>query len=80
MAAPLKTLIPRTTAGVSRALSREAASTRMHHQAAEPSSTPATTSAGPLNERPVPKPRVAASAANERIVAGLVIVRPSVDA
>src|SRR5439155_1587800 len=42
MAAPLKTLIPRTTAGVSRALSREAASTRMHHQAAEPSSRPAT--------------------------------------
>src|SRR3989442_1663952 len=79
MATPLKTLIPRTTAGVSRALSREAASTRMHHQAAEPSSTPATTSPGPAKEPPVPKPSAAASAANEMIVAGLVIVSPSVE-
>src|SRR5256714_3840924 len=57
IAAPLKTPIPRTTAGVSRALSKEAASTRMHHHAPEPSRTPPTTSAAPVTERPAPKPR-----------------------
>src|SRR5439155_5487751 len=79
IARPLNVLIPRTIAGVSRARSSEAAVTRMHHHAAEPSSTPATTSAGPANEPPVPRPSVAASAANEMIVAGLVTVSPRVE-
>src|SRR5438132_12347812 len=79
IARPPNVLIPRTTPGVRRARSSEAASTRMHHHAAEPSSTPATTSAGPANEPPVPKPRVAARAANEMIVAGLVTVSPRVE-
>src|SRR5438309_2265581 len=79
MARPLQVLIPRTTRGVRRARSSDAARTRMPHHAADPSSTPATTRAGRKNEPLVPRPSVAASAANEMIVAGLVIVRPTVE-
>src|SRR5712692_3069169 len=79
IARPLKALMPRTTRGVRRVRSIEAARTRMHHHAADPSSTPATTSAGRTNDPLVPMPSVAASAAKEMIVAGLVIVRPTVD-
>src|SRR5438309_6804066 len=80
IARPLNVLIPRTTPGVRRARSSEAATTRMHHHAAEPSSTPATTEAGRISDPPVPKPSVAAKAAKETIVVGLVMVNPNVDA
>src|SRR5712692_407209 len=80
MARPLNTLTPRTTAGVMRARKRDTPMARTHHHAAGPNSTPATTSAGLARPVPTPNPSVAASAANETIVAGLVIVRPRVDA
>lgn len=80
MAAPLNVLIPRTTEGVMRARSKDAPATKTHHHAAEPRSTPSVTEAGLSNEPDVPKPRVAARAANDRIVVGFVIVNPTVDA
>ncbi len=80
IARPLTVPIHPTTAGVNRARNADAATTSTTHHAAEPSSTPPTTTKeGRANEPPVPSPRVAARAANETIVAGLVIVRPSVD-
>src|SRR5438132_1960809 len=80
IARPLNVLIPRTTPGVRRARSSDAATTRMPHHAAEPSSTPATTEAGRISDPPVPKPSVAARAAKDTMVVGLVMVNPSVDA
>ena len=53
--------------------------TKIAHQATEPQNTPATTAAAPAGP-PVPAPMLANSAANDRIVAGLVIVRPYIDA
>src|SRR5690349_1965100 len=63
-----------------RVRSSDTPTTRTHHHATEPSSTPITTSEGRRNEPPVPSPSVAASAAKDTIVAGLVIVSPRVDA
>ena len=80
IARPLNVLIPRTTPGVRRARSSDAATTRMPHHAVEPSSTPATTEAGRISDPPVPKPSVAARAAKDTMVVGLVMVNPSVDA
>lgn len=79
IAMPLKPLTPRITRGVSRDLNDPAASTSTHHHAAEPSSTPSTTDAGRPHQPPMPRPSVAASAAKETIVAGLVTVSPTVE-
>ena len=79
MARPLTVLIHRITTGVNRARSTEVATTSTHHHAAEPSSTPRTTTAGRRNDPPVPSPSVAASAANDTMVAGFVMVRPRVE-
>src|SRR3981081_2021278 len=70
----------RMKVGVKRPLSDEAARASRHHQAADPSSTPATSAAGLTKPAPAPNPNVAARAANEMIVAGFVMVRPSVEA
>ena len=53
---------------------------RMSHQLAEPSPTPAATSAGRVHEPLNPAPSAAARAANEMMVAGLVMVRPRIEA
>lgn len=79
MAMPLNTLIPRTTAGVIRVRRIETPNARMHHHAAEPTSTPSVTAAGLAREPLVPRPRDAASAAKEMMVAGFVMVMPSVE-
>jgi len=80
IARPLNVPMRRTTIGVSRVRSRDAATANTHHQVAEPRNTPTTRAAGFPSPPSAPSPRVAASAANEMIVAGLVIVRPSVEA
>ena len=51
---------------------------RIAHQATEPANTPATTAVAPPTP-PVPAPMLANSAANDRIVAGLVSVSPTIE-
>src|ERR1700738_4461889 len=79
IARPLNVLMPRMTVGVMRPRSDDAVTVSRHHQAADPSSTPPTSAAGLTKPAPAPNPNVAASAANEMIVAGFVIVSPNVE-
>src|SRR5258708_14923835 len=79
IARPLNTLIPRTTASVIRWRKKDTPNARQTHHAADPSSTPKRTTAGLAKEPVVPSPSDAASAANEMIVAGLVMVTPTVE-
>src|SRR5438270_12720446 len=80
IASPLTTPTARATPGVTRARIAAVSVASTAHHAADPAKTPATTAAG-LTRPPLrPAPSPAASAANEMIVAGLVLVRPRVDA
>src|SRR5260370_23447823 len=67
------------TAGVKRVRRSDAPIASTHHQVAEPARTPATRTAGLAGPPAPPRLSVAASAANERMVAGLVIVKPRVE-
>src|SRR5258708_5656233 len=69
----------RMTPGVKRVRRSDAPIASTDHQVAEPRRTPATRTAGLAGPPSPPRPRVAASAANERMVAGLAIVSPSVE-
>ena len=69
----------RITLGVSRARSPATIPVRSAHQATDPRNTPATTATAP-DAPPVPAPMLANSAAKARIVAGLVSVRPTIEA
>src|SRR5258708_11778238 len=66
------------TAGVKRVRRSDAPIASTHHQVAEPARTPATRTAGLAGPPAPPRLSVAASAANERMVAGVVIVKPRV--
>src|SRR5258708_5099652 len=79
MARPLKTLTPRIKAGVRRERRSDAPSASTHHQVADPRITPPTSTAGLAGPPPPLRPRVAARAAKEMIVAGLATVSPSVE-
>ena len=79
IARPLNVLIAPMTAGDKRPRSDDAATASTHHHIADPSSTPVTSTAGFTIPIPALNPNAAASAANERMVAGLLIVSPSVD-
>ena len=80
IASPLAVLITRTARGVIRVRRPDPSAATTHHQASDPSSTPKTSTAGGTYPPVIPALRVAASAAKEMMVAGLVMVRPSVDA
>src|SRR4029077_11498731 len=80
IARPLATPIPRATEGVIRVLRNAASAASTHHQVTEPRATPATTIPGGANPPRRPAPSAAARAVKETIVAGLVTVRPSVEA
>src|SRR5258708_4573779 len=67
------------TAGVRRVRRSDAPTASTHHQAADPRSTPPTITAGLAGPPPPLRPSVAARAAKEMIVAGLVTVNPSVE-
>src|SRR5216684_8415471 len=77
---PLAVLITRTARAVIRVRRPDPRAATTHHQASDPSSTPSTSREGRRYPPVIPALRVAASAAKEMIVAGLVMVRPSVDA
>src|SRR5258708_5281309 len=64
------------TAGVKRVRRSDAPIASTHHQVAEPARTPATRTAGLAGPPAPPRLSVAASAANERMVAGVVTVKP----
>src|SRR5258708_22001638 len=64
------------TAGVKRVRRSDAPIASTHHQVAEPARTPATRTAGLAGPPAPPRLSVAASAANERMVAGVGIVKP----
>src|SRR5260370_19350410 len=67
------------TAGVKRVRRSDAPIASTHHQVAEPARTPATRTAGLAGPPAPPRLSVAASAANERMVAGVGIVKPRVE-
>src|ERR1700681_4933057 len=67
------------TEGVKRARRSDAPIASAPHQVADPRSTPPTNAAGLAGPPPPPRLSVAASAANEMMVAGFVIVNPSVE-
>src|ERR1700686_2411379 len=71
--------MPRMTEGVKRARRSDAPIASAPHQAADPRRTPPASAAGLAGPPPPPRLSVAASAANEMTVAGLVIVSPSVE-
>src|SRR5258708_40349380 len=66
----------RMTAGVKRVRRSDAPIASTHHQVAEPRRTPATRTAGLAGPPAPPRLSVAASAANERMAAGVVPVKP----
>src|SRR5258708_21192591 len=69
----------RMTAGVKRVRRSDAPIGSRQRQVAEPARTPATRTAGLAGPPAPPRLSVAASAANERMVAGLVTVKPRVE-
>src|SRR5438128_11345699 len=79
IASPLAVLITRTARALIRVRRQDPRAATTHHQASDPSSTPRTSSEGRRYPPVIPALRVAASAAKETMVAGLVMVRPSVD-
>src|SRR4051794_41413563 len=78
MIAAAATLRPRITPGVRRARSDATTAVRIAHQAPAPRNPPATTPPAPAAP-PVPAPMLANSAANDRMVAGLVRVSATID-
>src|SRR5713226_7995568 len=80
IASPLAVLITRTARAVIRVRRPDPRAATTHHQASDPSSTPNTSSEGRRYPPVIPALSVAANAAKEMMVAGLVMVKPSVDA